>query len=244
MNETTHPRLEDGAASAPPPARELAWLVTACIGMAAAPGSAIFSDLSAEDARRLAAVPAFRAPLARAGLAAAGAGLSQRPAAFFAHAAATEMGRLCILLLSVSDETFEDACLLCAAAVRQHDILRATGKAARKRLQTALGATAYRVATQEAPMLYAGLSALASAGGLDAILAETPDDDALRDALAAAGSAVLTGFAAAVAPEFAQLMACRRPEPPDRVPEPDRIALGQILKLVSRRGPSWPATIN
>ncbi len=246
MNEAAHPRPEAVEEGGPPPARELARLALVCVGMAAAPGSAIRRDwpCPAGDVRRLAAIPAFRTPLARVGLAAAGVGLSELPAAFFADAAATDTGRLCILLLSVSDEVFEDACLLCAAAVWQRDILKATGKATRKRLQAALGPAAYRVATQEAPTLYPGLSALAHAGEFDAILAATPDDGALRDAFAAAGSAALAGLAAAVAPEFAKLMACRRPEPPDRIVEPDRAALGHLLKLVSRRGPSWPATIN
>lgn len=158
--------------------------------------------------------------------------------------ATTREGRFMILLVSEPAERFDEAALLIAAAVLQRAVLQANGRVERSRLRTAFGPSAWAVATQEAPVLYASLSALADTDYFQQALAETSDEAELRKRLQLLGGWLIAASASA-AGSLGLLV--RQRLSPDILKPANRTvgdaARAQMIKLIQRRMPSWSAFI-
>ena len=154
-------------------------------------------------------------------------------------------GRLALQLVCAPVGELEQAGLLVAAAVLHSAILRTTAKADRQRVRLALGAAAFTVATQEAPVLYPGLAPRGAGTLPAAILSAGADEEEMRRGFVRFGLAALLRLTGTVAPGVERLV--ERRLPPDLLAplggSPPELDCDLIVKLMRRRMPSWSATI-
>lgn len=212
-------------------------------GFDAAHWSAI--GLTPGEVRRIAAHPAFAAPVSHAVAATLGLDGIELSRDEAWAIAGTGPGRLSILLVSEPVGELHAAALLAAAAVTQRGALRMTRKEDRQRLRAALGDQPYQLATQEAPTLYPGLARIAPEGAFERAMGAAAEPAAMRQAFVDIGLELLARIVSTCAPKLSVLMELRLPPHPC---EPDRGALAaqdlrQLTKLIRRRMPRWAAII-
>lgn len=191
----------------------------------------------------LAAQPAFAGPLGR--LVAARFGLAGQPPAadFLARLALPGPARLAALMLLAPLPQLRRLASGLAALVLSPRILGIITRNERQMLQARLGAEAYQLATQEAPLLFPALAALdglpREAGPLDLV--------AGPDWLAAFGSGVMLRFCAGQDAGLARRFALRL------APAEEALAAAvlpmapataqQMMRHLRRREPAWSAHI-
>ncbi|WP_378940842.1 hypothetical protein [Mesorhizobium sp. ANAO-SY3R2] len=205
----------------------------------------IDATLVPAEMRKLSVSPHFgRSIRAIATRAVTGADFNVSATQFFALAA-DPRGRLALKLVSAPAEELEQVSLLVAAAILHRAILHTTAKAERQRVRLALGPAAFMLATQEAPVLYAGLMTPDGDNLLLSILSAGADEKDVQRGFVRFGLAALLRLTEAVAPGIERLL--ERRLPPDLRPSlngaPPELDCSLFVKLIRRRMPSWSATI-
>lgn len=210
-----------------------------------APGACPLPPLEPDALTALAAHPAFGVPVQRAAsraLAPEAAGIDAGLIRRLREAAAT---RLAALLVVQPLPVLHEAARLLAGAILHRRILALVLKADRERLQAALGPAAFRVATQEAALLHAGLAEAAEPAAQAACLA-AGSPDATRGAVVALGLGTLGRFAAAAEPALGRLVALRLGAEPGILTGPPPLGPGaceHVVRLLRRRMDAWSPII-
>ncbi|MEJ1160534.1 hypothetical protein [Prosthecomicrobium sp. N25] len=194
----------------------------------------------------LLAVPAFRGPVNRA--LAAALDLDQLPIGpgLLARIDAAPATRAAILLVTADGQSLAGAARALAAAVLHRRIAGMVLKAERSRAAAILGEAGFAVAVHEAPVLHAGLGALA--GSAD-VLAGDPADPETSARMDRYGLACVGRYVEAVEPELLPLLLLR--VRPASGYDPERLGIAamanthveQVVRLMRRRRPAWSDTI-
>lgn len=207
-----------------------------------AAGTAL-APLTATEARRAAALPAFSRPLGRAVSRALGVPVDALDATLLGRLRERPESRLATLVLVEPRPAVEAAGATLAAAIVHGRAIRATLRAERERLRAVLGAEGFELATREAPLLHAPLGALDAPRLTGEALFGPLPAPAATERLALFGVAVLARFAGAVEPAYGGLLALRWPAAcAAPAPLPDAMQAAHIVKLM-RRMPRWSALI-
>ncbi|WAJ30517.1 hypothetical protein [Antarcticirhabdus aurantiaca] len=188
----------------------------------------------------LAGEAAFRRPLERVLAAALDRSRLDLEERSLAAPASQAPARLARLLVCEPRQTIEPVALSSAAVALQKQVLRVALKPMRERLRAAFGASAFLVATQEAPTLHPSLAALAPEGALDAIVVSDEAEENRRR-LTDWGLALLLAFVEATEPRLAGAMAARLPLAPAAAATPGAFGphLPAFTRFVRRRHPEW-----
>ena len=238
---------ETGSDRPPSALGDLARLAAACTRPFSSiePGHWKLGPLSSAMVATLSRDACFAGPIERAlatKLAEDHFGLTHEEALDLARARA---GRAAILLVSRPPDHLQQAALLCAAAAMQHHVLRALGRQDRQRLREAFGTTAYRLATQEAPVLYPGLAVFGSSRLASEILGEEIDQVEAWRRLLAFGAGLVVRLVHASSPELARFVPLKLPVDclPRMLDRHEGMDVSPFLKLLCRRMPGWSAII-
>ena len=196
-----------------------------------------------EDAlRKLASSAHFGRPLRRA----AARALDFDALAFgadFCECLTEPAARLCVGLAIEPIETVRAAALDLAVAILHRRILMLVLKSDRAKLRAAIGEDALLLATQEAPLRYAGLASLDRFSDFEPLLRDG-DEQAIRDRLCAFGMQALSRFIDANAPALFDLFKKRAAGHDCASGLIGDSQCDQILKLFRRRASSWSAFID
>jgi hypothetical protein len=206
--------------------------------------------LSAATTRAIAANPHFRRPINRAVAQSLGLFDLAIDGEQIAAIAASERSRMAAALVADDLARVYEAALELAAVIVHKRALAFTLKADRERVRTAFGDEPYRIATREAPMLYASLTELdLGKADVEAVASGAEGAPTFAKQLASRGLEALSAFVRREAPVLSPLFALRCPAQVDTVNR-DRLAqlLGDahcdhIVKLNRRRFAPWLAPI-
>jgi hypothetical protein len=213
-------------------------------------GAGRLEPLAAAEARAAAAHPAFRAAINRAVAGTLRLGEIAIDRTQLHRLTTSARGRTAVLLVSEKFDIVRSAAMQVGAAILHKRVLKFTLKADRMRIRTILGDDAYRVATQEAPLLHAVLAEL-DAGLPEAgnILGRDTNVDEASAQFTDFGLQALRGFVVCVEPALSPLMIHRWPSACDADARRCLVRpLGDthcdhIVRLIRRRLQPWSAFI-
>lgn len=214
------------------------------------PERGALEPLSAAATRTLAANPHFRGPINRAVARQLGLFDIALDDGDLRELAAAERTRMAAALVADNLAAVREAAQELGAAIVYKRALAFMLKAERERVRIAFGEEPYRIATREAPMLYASLADLDPADLNVKLVADGAEDaQPFGKRLASLGFEALSAFVQKTAPALSPLFELRCPEGSDAARR-DRLTqrlesshCDHIVKLNRRRFAPWLATI-
>ncbi len=152
--------------------------------------------------------PSFRRPLNRAASRELGLHELAFSASFFERLSASPQTRLCLLLVTNSQELSRLASICLAAAALHRKIVGMPLKNDRLRLRQVFGEEAFGIATREASLQFPALAEIAKAADPGPVL-EEGDVDFQKERVIEYGSQIIFGFVAFREPELSRALELR-----------------------------------